>query len=110
MITAKQVTVLSGQSMAASFESDPISVLPFIGYSISCVFTGSPVGTLKIQVSNDTEDAPTNWDDLDDSSVSISAAGSETYIVAEVEYSFIKLVYTRSSGSGTFGAKFTGKG
>lgn len=108
-ISYKQETLLDGQSMAASFNSEPISVLEFNGYSIQCVWTGSPTGTLKLQISNDTEE-PTNWDDLDDSSVSITTAGSETYIVAEVEYGFVRIVYTRSSGTGSFGAKFVGKG
>lgn len=109
MVTIKQGTILSGQSMAASFESDPIDVLHFKIISISWVATGAPVGTLKIQVSNDTEEGPTIWDDLADSDHAISAADHDTYIIDAVGYSFIKLVYTYTSGSGTFGAKYTEK-
>lgn len=108
MTTIKQLNLLESQAMTASFNSSEVDVSQFVGFSIQCVYTGSPNGSLKIQVSNDQED-PTNWDDLDNSTVTITTSGSETYIVGEVFYNFIRLVYTFSSGSGTFNAKFVAK-
>lgn len=108
MITIKQLHLVENQSMASSFNSNEFDVSSFKGFSIQCVYSGSPNGAMKIQVSNDQED-PTNWDDLDNSSVTITTSGSETYIVNDVFYNFIRLVYTFSSGSGTFNAKIVAK-
>lgn len=109
MIKIKQEVILDLESMAASFESEPLDILYFRGYSISLTFTGSPVGTVKIQLSNDTED-PENWVDLTDSSVSITEAGNIVYEVTESFSSFVKVVYTRSSGSGFMSGNITAKG
>lgn len=113
MLTIKEGHLLSSESMGASFESDPLSVLYFRGYSITCTWTGSaPTGTLKLQVSNDTSDVAAdlvNWEDLADSSVSITASGQQVYNIRYVYYNKIKLVYTRTSGDGTMSAKYTGK-
>lgn len=109
MIKIKQEAILDLESMAASFESEAIDILYFRGYSISLIFTGSPVGTAKLQISNDTEE-PSNWVDLTDSSVSITEAGSIVYEVTESFSSFVKVVYTRSSGSGSMSGNITAKG
>lgn len=109
MIISKQVTIFSGVDMAASFNSSSIDLLYYREYSATFVFTGSPVGTLKIQGSNDTSD-PSSWVDIENSSSSIAAAGSILYEVSEVAVSFIRFVYTRSSGSGTINGKLTAKG
>ena len=109
MIKIKQEKILDLESMSASFESEPIDILYFRGYSISLVFTGSPVGSVKLQISNDSDDAE-NWIDLDDSTVSITEAGSIVYEVTESFSSFVKVVYTASSGSGSMNGNITAKG
>lgn len=109
MIKAKQVKVFESVSMAASFNSSSIDILYFREYSATFVFTGSPVGTLKIQGSNDT-DNPDSWVDIENSSSTITAAGSILYEVSEVAVSFIRFVYTYTSGSGTINGKLTAKG
>lgn len=108
MTTIKQLQIFDDQSMGATVNSSEVDVSQFVGFSIQCVYTGSPNGALKIQVSNDDED-PTNWDDLANSTVTITTSGSETYIVADVFYNFIRLVYTYSSGSGVLNAKLVAK-
>lgn len=108
MTTIKQLKLVEDQAMTASFNSSEVDVSQFVGFSIQCVYSGSPNGSMKLQISNDQED-PTNWDDLANSTVTITTSGSETYIVGDVFYNFIRLVYTFSSGSGTFNAKFVAK-
>jgi hypothetical protein len=112
MLTIKEGHLLTNESMGASFESDPLSVLYFRGYSITCTWTGAPAGTLSISVSNDTSDVPdelVNWEPLDDSEVAISAAGQHVYNIRYVYYNKIKIVYTRTSGTGSMSSKYTGK-
>lgn len=113
MITKKEIKPFTSTDMGASFESDPISVVDFLGFSLTLNLTGAPVGTIKIQVSNDTSDiaaSVTLWDDLESSSAAVSAAGTVTYNVSDVWYNKIKVVYTRTSGTGAMSAKLTGKG
>lgn len=99
-------------SMNSSFESSQMSVLNFIGYALQLTSTGSPVGTVKIQISCDEMgliESSSSWNDLDDSSVAISASGVITYDVADAFYTKIRVVYTRTSGTGTMTAKITRK-
>lgn len=112
-VTSKQGIVFNAVSMAESFESDPIDILHFKEYSASFFFTGSPAGTLKIQISNDTPNtaaANTSWIDLENSSSTIAAAGSIVYEVTEANTSYIKFVFTRTSGTGVMTGRITAKG
>lgn len=96
--------ILVNESMASSFESS-ILALDFVNFfSVQAVFTGSPSGTFKIQVSNDVNSSPSNWSDLGDSSQAISAAGDIMWDISSAGYKWAKVVYTRTSGSGTCNA------
>lgn len=105
--------VTNGDMSLASIESEAVLLDQIIGYAVQCVCTGSPVGTLKLQVSCDLTDDKTrivNWDDLDSSSTAISAAGITTYNVDMQYYKWFRLVYTRTSGSGVLNAVYNAKG
>jgi hypothetical protein len=102
----------ASMDLAASITSNPISVEHIVNYAIQLVFTGSPVGTFKLQASLD-EGRPssssessrsfkiTNWTDIANSSQAISAAGDIMYNVENAGYNWVRVVYTRSSGTGT---------
>lgn len=97
--------------------SAAFSVNQVFGYSAQFVFTGSPVGTLKIQYSDDPGSlAPgdamnvTNWTDVDNSSESVTMSGTAGYNVYDVGYNWIRFVYTASSGSGTISGRVNMKG
>ena len=93
------------------------------GFAIQAVWTGTPTGTFKIQVSadpfyegapgqNPTE--PINWTDLIDSPYAVSAAGNYMWNVFDTAFNWARLVYTDGSG-GTSTAvltvsTFNGKG
>lgn len=83
-------------SLSASVSSDKVDFLNFDGYSAQCIITGAPVGTLKLQSSND----GSTWDDVPDSSYSVTVAVSVMYSCVEQEYQYFRVSYTRSSGSG----------
>lgn len=110
-------TVYTAGDMAGSLTSAAVSLYQIYGWSAQFVFTGSPVGTLKVQVSDDrylneynAVQTPTNWTDLVDSSTAIAAAGDITYNVDTAYYNWIRFVYTRSSGSGTLDGRVNLKG
>lgn len=119
MISRKNEVLISAQSMAASFNSDPVDVRNLIVGSIQIVFTGAPVGSVKLQSSNDAiqfldqpgiQPAATNWTDVDSSTLAISAAGTIMYNLTSIGYDQLRVVYTRTSGTGVMNARMVGKG
>lgn len=109
-------------SMGASFNGTPTKVDVLEGYSIcaSVVDAGADlVGTLKIQVANNvfannTSNELTSyavWIDLPGSEVALDG-GNDSVIwnVSEVFYEAFRLVWTRTSGSGTIEMYIIGKG
>jgi hypothetical protein len=104
---------LSGTSMAVDITSDPIWLGHIANYSIQIVFTGTPDGVFKLQLSND-EGNPSaakeadrdfgivNWTSIGGSSQIISAAGDLSYQVENAGYRWVRLVWeATSAGSGT---------
>ena len=74
--------------------------------SVQSVSTGTGVGTIKIQVSNDSETGvPVNWSDLSGATIAVTAASVLVLPKIEVSYQFIRLVYTKTSGTGTLNAR-----
>lgn len=113
--------ITSGDMSQSTVTSLGLDMNQMVLASIQAVYTGSPVGTLKLQISNDIVSAPpgggtnlaslvTNWSDYTGSSLSISAAGDFTYNLLDIGYRWLRLVYTKSSGTGTINATFCGKG
>lgn len=114
------VPLLTNGSMAGNLNSNGEEVNQIFNYSIQAVFSGAPVGTFKLQVSCD--DVPVglngqdpainvvNWVDYTGSSAAIAAAGNFMWIVADCGYKWVRLVYTRTSGTGTLNVEYNGKG
>ena len=96
-------TLLTNQSMAASFTSDAIPLIVKDGYSVHAVYVGSPVGNLILQASINGQD----WNDIEASSSNISTAGDILFNVTEANYIYARLKYTFSSGTGTLNAYYS---
>lgn len=120
MIT-EPVKIITSGNMAGSLSSSGLDMFNMAIGSIQAVFTGSPVGTLKLQISNDIVPTPTagaanlasnvvNWTDYTGSSQSISAAGNFMWILDATGYRWLRLVYTFSSGTGTLNVTACNKG
>lgn len=117
MLTTNKRLVTAG-AMASTITSTAQQLANVITFSIQAVFTGSPVGTFKLQCSTDTATdgtptlvQPTNWDDIPNSSYAITAAGSNTWNYSgNTGFSWVRLVYTASSGSGVLNVKINTKG
>ena len=107
--------------MNATINSSAVPLLQTWFYAIQVVFTGTPTGTFKLQGSCDPipqarveVQTPTNWSDIINSSIAVSAAGNLMWNVSEIGYNYVRVVYTDTSG-GTSTAiitvcNFNGKG
>lgn len=125
--------ILSSASMSGSVVSQGIDLQYYFGWSTQAVWTGNPIGTLKIQVSDDivfqnqagiapaggpilpTSPAAqvVNWTDYSGSSASTTSsasAGSFLWNASEVGYRWMRVAYNGSSGSGILSVNFIGKG
>lgn len=107
--------------MSVTITSTPVWLGHICNYAIQLVFTGSPVGSFKLQASNDEGNpasAPTeqykgvvNWTDIIDSPQAIGAAGNHMYTVEDAGYRWVRFIWTPSSGSATLTiARFNVKG
>lgn len=89
------------QSMAANVTGRAVATLASEGLSFQAVWTGTPTGTLKLQVSNDN----TTYTDLPGTSQATGgAAGNFLWNLAGIYFQFIRLVYVRTGGVGTLDA------
>lgn len=113
------IQIVSSASMVGNINSNGVDLQQLNLESISAVYTGAPVGSIKIQVSNDIVPvAPgsnpsanvVNWSDYTGSPSAVSAAGNVTYNLTFAGYRWVRLVYTFTSGTGTLNVYFTGKG
>lgn len=109
--------VFSGISMGASAASSPINMYKIEAFAVQVVWTGSPVGTITLESSCDKGSdmigtGVTTWDPVSGASQATSgAAGSVTFnYTAKPGYNWLRVVYTRTSGTGVLSAKYNGKG
>lgn len=98
--------------LSASQTSEPVWLGHIANFSIQVVFTGTPGGNFKLQMSND-EGNPTaakeadrdykieNWTDIADSAFTVSAAGDVAWNYRDCGFRWVRVVYTQTSGSGT---------
>lgn len=115
----KPVHFLSGQSLATSFTSSAIEVRNQDNVGIQLHWTGAPVGVFGVQVSSDhMEDlegniqVAGNWVAIPlNPTVSASGSGDDAYIdLNQISAQYVRLVYTRTSGTGSVDAIAVAKG
>ena len=96
--------------LTASANSAAIDTSNLLMVSIQAVVAGTAAGTLKIVASNDA--SPTNWSDISGATVAIADTGVYFIPKTELSYRWIRLVYTRTShtGSPTMSVNFNGIG
>ncbi len=98
-----QIVAINALSAASSHDSDAIQASQLWGMSVQAIVSGAtnPVGTVKIQFSNDSPRvSPTNWTDISGATVSISANGVVGIPKTDLAYEWVRVVYTHSSGTG----------
>jgi hypothetical protein len=100
-------SLLVDQSMGATFQSPSTNILytDRVGYQISFT-TSDAIGTFSVEVSND----ESVWVALTLSTpITAASANDDAFIDVETAAKFVRLVYTRSSGTGTLQAHMTAK-
>lgn len=110
--------VANGDMSQASVTSAPTIINYVSGVSYDITWTGTPTGSFSVQVSNTYSENPDgsvrnagNWANVI-ISPAVNAAGSDDNAIinlAGLETYAVRLVYTRSSGSGTLNAVICGK-
>ncbi len=103
-------TPIHAMSMGASITSDPVPLQFEDNPDIQCVWTGTPTGTMVVQVSLD----PTNlgWETVSFSPTPDQPAGADGtnyFSLNQTGAAYIRLVYTRVSGTGSLSAKIAAK-
>ena len=113
--------IVTNASMTATVNSLGMPCQQLVLASIQAEWTGAPVGTLHLEISNDEVPyAPgnqanaganvVNWSVYTGSTTAVSGPGNFLWNCVFVGYSWMRLVYTPTSGTGTINAYFTGKG
>lgn len=103
--------LLTAADLSFSQTSNPLFVEDYDRGSIQATFSGSPVGTVSLQISNDQGVNPTsnpadvkgvvNWTTLPAYTQAISASGSVVWSLEEITWSWARISYTRTSGTGS---------
>ncbi len=99
-------------ALASSANLKPVWLGHIANYSIQLVFTGTPGGNFKLQASNDVGSIDSSgssmqvsgisrWTDIADSAVTVSAAGDIMWTVENAGYTWVRVVWTAASGSGS---------
>lgn len=110
--------VVTNGSMGASITSliTNIQQISYVGYTVS--WTGAPVGSISVQVCNDYDTNPDGsvrsagtWVPIALSTpISPSGTADSAFIdIVGISSAWIRLVYTRTSGTGVLNAVVDGK-
>jgi hypothetical protein len=75
------------------------------GFAVHSIFTGTPVGTLIVEASNDTD--TNNFVAID--SYAITEDGKRLLNIEKSHYKYVRVRYEFTSGSGTLTTRVSGK-
>lgn len=103
-------TAINGTSMAADIASDAVSLQFEDNPDIQCKWTGTPTGTLAVQVSLDP--VHLGWQTVTFSpspTQPAGAAGSNYFTLNQTGAAYIRLIYTAGSSTGALYAKIAAK-
>lgn len=112
--------VATSQSLAASFNGSPYKVDFSHGFSLCAQITdgGSINGSFKLQASNNAFDANVNndtrsdaiWVDIPSTATAVTGTTAIFWNVGDCYYEAVRVVYTRTGGTGTALIYFLAKG
>lgn len=84
-----------------------------VTFSVQASFTGTPVGTMQLQWSNDvlasSASSPTNWTPIPKTVATINGAGTYGVNYDLPGFTWIQLIYTPTSSTGTMYANLNTK-
>jgi len=101
------ITLVNNVSMSTSITSPSIDLSNVQGFAMHAFWDGSPAGTFHLEASDD----DVHWAIYQDSVVSLPVAGNQIfYNVSLTHFDKVRLVFTRSSGSGDLTVLMNAKG
>ncbi len=109
--------IITAASMGADITSTVTNIQGLDNIGLQLVWTGSPVGDFKIQISidyaQDNQGNVTNagnWNDITFSTAPATSAGSPIYVdITGISSPWIRVFYDRTSGTGTLNAYIAAK-
>lgn len=119
MIQAQVQIVTNGDMSQATVVSSGIDLRHIEVGSVQAEWTGAPVGDFTIEISNDIvavgltnpSQFVTNWTTYTGSTQAAGGgSGNWVWDIANIGYRWIRLKYTKTSGTGTVNAVWCGKG
>lgn len=88
--------VLNAVDLTSSHTSNILEIGEVGGYAVQSIFTGSPIGTLEVKGSN-----TLNLSDfITVDTYAVTSDGKRMLNVERAHYSYIIVVYTKTSGTG----------
>lgn len=106
MRTTPKYPIVTAGSMAGNITSSQIPLNQDFGFNIQITWTGTPVGILDVQASDD----GVTYISILDAPVSTVGISKYMFNVSNPQYEFAQLVYTSTSGTGTMTAIVSIKG
>ena len=110
----------SGDMSQASLTSNAIRADQLIALTIQAVVAGgtAPAGSLTVQISCDDGSSPeglvtptiTNWTNFPNAAATVSGNGSYAININAPSVRWVRLAYTKSSGTGTLTARINAQG
>lgn len=109
---------LFSASAATNHTSNAIDSNQLVNMTVQCIMSVTDVvGTVKLQGSNDSAGTayddifqPTNWSDIPNASSTITAGVAPMIVVSNLSCQWVRVVFTRSAGTGTVVVKFSAAG
>jgi len=111
--------LMAATTIDADKSSNPLLADRLQGVSFHCVITGSPIGELKLQCSNDAGTIPeagehaatdiSNWADVGDASLAVNGAGSYVLSTTDQFVRWMRLAYVSTSGTGSMVVRVGGR-
>lgn len=102
-------TILDNVRLNTNVASRAILIANTTNVSFHSVISGAPVGSLRIEISDDTtedRDQVISWIVYKDSPIAISAAGQYMISVADIPEKWVRIVYIVTSGDGFITTNF----
>lgn len=96
--------ILNAQSMSTDITSDTVDIAELVGYCVHAIWTGAPTGRVRAEASND------NINFVEVSSEDTAGAAGQYLVNYENQhYRYVRVRYSRTSGTGNLTVYVSGK-
>lgn len=110
------IVMFSGDVLASPFQSSPVDMEYFRGYTIQAYITGNAAGTIWLEGSTDPSVSdpaytalPTNWIQIKDTPKPIDSSTPYAVNAGQVYYSWVRAAWSTTTGSGNIIVRYNSK-